>query len=301
VNHRLIKGFPGVLLAVFALNLSAAPASIGMVFTVTSPVPLVLKWVPGGEFRMGDLAGVGQEDEQPVREVTVAGFWMMRTEVTVTMFQRFVDQAGYDIPEGCGYFSDGWKLDSELTWASPGFAQSSDHPVTCVSWQDALAFSNWLSQETGLEFALPSEAQWEYAARAGARSLYSHGNTPEALCKRANGADRRALVHYPGFDVNDCDDGYTRTAPVSSYPANAWGIHDMTGNIWEWVADCWPADYAFAPLDGSAFTGGDCERRGYRGGAYGDVPFFLRVSARNRGYPGERRDDVGFRLVLNRW
>ena len=291
----------GVGLALLALDLTAVPAASPMAYTVSSPVSMTLRWVPGGEFRMGDLAGVGQKDEQPVRSVTVSGFWMMETEVTVGMFQRFVEESGYDIPGGCGYFFDGWKLDSDLTWASPGFSQSSGHPVTCVSWRDAMAFGHWLSQETGLEFALPNESQWEYAARAGSRSLYAHGNISDLLCQQANGADRRALGDYPDFDVNDCDDGYARTAPVASYPANGWGLYDMTGNVWEWIADCWPADYALVPRDGSAFAGGDCERRGYRGGAYGDVPFYLRVSLRNRGYPDERRDDVGFRMVLNRW
>jgi formylglycine-generating enzyme required for sulfatase activity len=286
------------LTALTAQAVSASQAATGMVYTVSSPIPLFLRWVPGGEFRMGDLSGTGQEDERPVRTVEVSDFWMMHTEVTVEMFRKFVVETGHDIAPGCGYFDDGWKTGDKLDWESPGFSQGPDHPVTCVSWEDAMAFSMWVSLETGLDFSLPTEAQWEYAARASTRSAFVHGPDAGELCAHANGADRRALSDYPGFDVNTCDDGFTRTAPVGSYPANAWGLHDMTGNVWEWVADCWPANYSSAPLDGTAFLGGACERRGYRGGAYGDVPFFLRVSLRNRGYPGERRDDVGFRLVL---
>ncbi len=287
------------LIALTAQGVSASQAATGMVYTVSTPVPMVLRWVPGGEFRMGDLNGTGQEDERPVRTVQVTDFWMMHTEVTVDMFRKYVAETGYEIPAGCGYFEDGWQTGEDLSWESPGFNQGPDHPVTCVSWEDAMAFSLWVSLETGLDFSLPTEAQWEYAARAATGSAFSHGSDPGELCEHANGADQRALADYPGFDVNTCDDGYTRTAPAGSYPANAWGLHDMTGNVWEWVADCWPSDYASAPRDGTAFLGGACERRGYRGGAYGDVPFFLRVSLRNRGYPGERRDDVGFRLVLN--
>ena len=247
---------------------------------------------------MGDLTGNGQEDERPLHTVDLGGFWMMTTEVTVTMFMRFVAASGHQVDSGCGYFSGGWQHDDALSWRAPGFVQGADHPVTCVSWHDAVAFAQWLSKETGLAFSLPSEAQWEYAARSGSSAIFSHGDRIAELCSHGNGADQRALAQYPGFDVNDCDDGYTRTAPVASYPANAWGLHDMTGNVWEWVADCWPADYASSPRNGTAARDGHCDRRGYRGGAYGDVPFFLRTSLRNRGYPAERRDDVGFRLVM---
>lgn len=301
MTYKLIITVLGVLLALVTLNLAASPSASSMGYTLSAPLPMLLKWVPGGDFHMGDLSGVGQEDERPVRTVSVPGFWMMSTEVTMDMFQRFVAATGHTVPAGCSYFSGGWKFDEALSWRAPGFVLGPDHPVTCVSWHDARAFADWLSLETGMTFNLPSEAQWEFAARAGTRSRYSFGDDPALLCKYANGADRRSLADYPDFDANDCDDGYTRTAPVGSYPANAWGLHDLTGNVWEWVADCWSADYAAMPLDGSARDEGDCGRRGYRGGAYGDVPFFLRIALRNRGNPAERKDDVGFRVVLSRW
>ena len=113
---------------------------------------------------------------------------------------------------------------------------------------------------------------------------------------------------YPWGDTLDRNlanlwSGGAATKPVDQFAdgATVAGAVQMIGNVWEWTADCWPADYAISGRDGSVFSGGDCERRGYRGGAYGDVPFFLRVSLRNRGFPDERRDDVGFRLVLNDW
>lgn len=249
---------------------------------------------------MGDLTGKGQSDERPARQVAIEGFWMMSTEVTVAMYQEFVARTKHDNEAGCGFFSAGWQVGPDLNWRNPGFEQQPDHPVTCVSWEDAQAFASWLSSSTGLNFQLPSESQWEYAARASRSTRFAHGNSIEALCDHANGADESALRDYPTFEVNTCDDGHTRTAPVASYPANHWGLHDMTGNVWEWVADCWPSDYADAPANGVANLTGSCERRGYRGGAYGDVPFFLRIALRNRGYADERRDDVGFRLVLSR-
>ncbi len=298
--RKLVITLAAAFPASFSSGTDTSPLSPETTYEISSPVPLLLKWVPGGEFRMGDLSGSGQADERPVRAVTLTGFWMMNTEVTVEVFQRFVSATDHDIPPGCDYFSGGWQTGEELSWRSPGFAQGPDHPVTCVSWQDAMAFAGWLQAETGLAFTLPNEAQWEYAARAGSMTRFIHGDEAAELCSHANGADQRALADYPDFDVNSCDDGYTRTAPVASFMANAWGLHDMTGNVWEWVADCWPAEYDSAPRDGESYQGGDCQRRGYRGGAYGDVPFFLRVSLRNRGYPGERRDDVGFRLVLNK-
>jgi formylglycine-generating enzyme required for sulfatase activity len=281
---------------VVAVSVAASGPSANKDLILSTPIKLSMSWVPGGEFQMGDLDGIGHDDERPVRSMTLPGFWMMQTEVTRAHFQRFISGTGYEISPGCGYFADGWTHGEALSWQDPGFAQGADHPVTCVSWRDASAFAQWLSDETGQLFTLPSEAQWEYAARARSTTPYSFGEDAGLLCAYANGADQRALVDYPGFDVIDCDDGHTRTAPVASYRANAFGLYDMTGNVWEWVLDCYNGSYQTA--SGTVDNQQNCERRVYRGGAYGDVPYFLRVALRNRGYPDERRDDVGFRLVV---
>lgn len=291
----------GLFLLVFSAgNAFAWQSSANMRYTLTSPFDLSMAWVAGGEFQMGDLAGTGQSDERPVRTIALPGFWIMHTEVTLNMFQHFVDATGYAMADGCGYFDGGWKQDQELNWRNPGFPQSQEHPVTCISWDDANQFASWLSDTTGQTFTLPTEVQWEYAARAQTGSAYSFGDNASLLCTYANGADQSALADYPDFDVTDCNDEYTRTAPVASYRDNAYGLHDMTGNVWEWVKDCYTQNYETAAAP-SGNSEPDCERRVYRGGGYGDVPFFLRVSLRNRGYPDERRDDVGFRLVLNKW
>jgi formylglycine-generating enzyme required for sulfatase activity len=266
---------------------------------VTDPFSFQLVWIPTGRFRMGDTSGRGQADEQPVREVTMQGFWMMRTEVTRAMFARFVEATGHDTGQGCWVHEGDWVVNEALDWRSPGFPQTDNHPVTCVSWHDAQAFINWLNQQTGRTFRLPTEAEWEYATRAGSDTVYYWGDSPALLCSHANAADRSALQDYPGFAVNDCDDGHVRTSPAASFASNPWGLHDLYGNVWEWVEDCWHPSYKGAPRDGSAVRTGECDRRGFRGGGYGDIPHFARSTLRNRGDSTHRKDDIGFRLVVS--
>ena len=238
-------------------------------------------------------------DEQPLREVDVSGFWMMRTEVTRGMFAHFAGDSGHHTGNRCWIHEGGWAEKDGLDWKAPGFSQSDDHPVTCVNWHDAQAFITWLNHKSGEAFRLPSEAEWEYAARAGSESVYYMGDEPDELCAHANAADKMALTHYPGFAVNDCDDGYVRTSPAASFAASPWGLYDIYGNVWEWVQDCWRASYAGAPTDGSAVLEGDCTRRGFRGGGYGGIPHFARSTLRNRGDARHRKDDIGFRLAIS--
>lgn len=264
---------------------------------ITNPFSFELVWIPAGRFRMGDIDGSGQADERPVREVVITGFWMMRTEVTRGMFARFVDATGHEMGEGCWEHDGEWVVNETLNWRSPGFVQTDAHPVTCVNWHDAQAFVAWLNRKTGQAFRLPSEAEWEYAARAGTDTIYYWGDSPALLCTHANAADRSALRDYPEFAVNDCDDGYARTSPVARFATSPWGLHDIYGNVWEWIEDCWNPSYAGATRNGRPDLAGDCARRGFRGGGYGDIPYFARSTLRNRGNAAHRKDDIGFRLV----
>ena len=224
------------LLALIVLAMSslvdAAENEAPATRVVTGPFDVHLAWIPAGRYNRGDVSGIGQSDEKPVREVLVPDFWMMSTEVTRGMYARFVEATGHDGGDRCWVFEDGWLERAGLDWRDPGFAQTDEHPVTCVNWHDAEAFSSWLGGETGVAFRLPSEAEWEYAARAGSDTPYYWGDDRAMLCTHANAADRRALEHYPGFDVNDCDDGYVRTSPVGSFDASPWGLFDVYGNVW---------------------------------------------------------------------
>ena len=158
------------------------------------------------------------------------------------------------------------------------------HPVIDVSWEDARAYAEWLSAETGERYRLPSEAEWEYAARAGTTTAYSWGNDIGQNRANCDGCGSR------------WDD--EQTVPAGSFAANAWGLHDMHGNVWEWVEDCWHDSYARAPADGSTWTrGGDCGRRVVRSGSWNNAPGYLRSADRLRDGVGNRYDDVGFRLA----
>lgn len=220
--------------------------------------------IPGGTFQMGDLNGGGSSYELPVHEVTVPSFAMGKYEVTFDEYDAFANDTGSALP------SDGdWGRGSR--------------PVINVSWDDAKAYAVWLSSRTGLSFRLPSEAEWEYAARAGSTTVYPRGDsigTGNANC-------------YGSY----CGDSFANTAPVGSFPANVFGLYDMHGNVWEWVEDCWNDDYQGAPIDGSAWTSGNCGSRVLRGGSWYGKPWYLRSAYRLRYSPVSRRIYFGFRLA----
>ena len=203
--------------------------------------------IPAGTFRMGCVSGRDcEDDEVPVHEVEVSSFALGAYEVTFEEYDRFAAATGGTRPEDRG-------------WGRGG------RPVIDVSWEDATAYAEWLSAETGERYRLPSESEWEYAARAGSATRYGWGD--DIGRNRANCAGCSGRW-------DDAD----RTAPTGSFVANAWGVHDMHGNVREWVEDCWHENYARAPRDGSAWTrGGDCGRRVLRGGSWDHVPRGLRL------------------------
>ena len=170
-------------------------------------------------------------------------------------------------------------------------------PVMNVSWDDAKAYVRWLSRKTGKEYRLLSESEWEYVARAGTKTARYWGESERGQCRYANGADREAKRHNSGWTTVDCDDGHYRTAPVGTYEANGYKLHDVLGNVWEWVEDCWNGSYSGAPTDGSAWESGDCSRRVVRGGSWDDEPWYLRSALRFRFTSGFRYVNVGFRVA----
>jgi formylglycine-generating enzyme required for sulfatase activity len=307
--------------------LAAAPAplvnSLGMPF-----VP-----IPAGEFMMGSdesPAALAQAwpaydpkrftdigDEAPVHRVRITRpFYLGQTEVTVGQFRRFLEASGYipeSVADGTGAYGynpaydpatttrgDAFEgRDPKYSWRNPGFAQDDSHPVVNVTWNDAVAMADWLSRSEGHVYRLPTEAEWEYAARAGTRTRYHSGDAPASLLNVANVFDADAVQNWKKWADYALDgrDGHAFTAPAGSYAPNAFGLHDMHGNAWEWTAD-WHDDgyYAISPVDdptGPA-TGSVRVRRG---GSWHTWSFYARASFRNWNTPGTRYTLVGMRLL----
>ena len=193
---------------------------------------------------------------------------------------------------------DACESDDGCGWLGPddeGWGRGR-RPVINVSWHDAQAYVRWLS-ETGEEYRLLSESEWEYVARGGTRTARYWGESSSGQCRHANGADHTAKRHQSGWTVASCDDGHYRTAPVGSFGPNAYGIYDALGNVWEWVEDCWNGSYGGAPRDGSAWESGECARRVLRGGSWHDSPGDLRSAYRDRNDSGRRNSSLGFRVA----
>jgi formylglycine-generating enzyme required for sulfatase activity/serine/threonine protein kinase len=265
--------------------------------------------IPGGTFRMGCVSGRDcEDDEKPARTVRIASFRMTRHEITVSQFRAFVEATDYrteaerDVgAQGCAIHNGSeWQWDGERDWRSPGFEQGPAHPVVCVSWNDAVAYAEWLSDRTGERWRLPTESEWEYAARSGSETAYHFGNDPEGLCRYGNVWDASAGRQFNWTGTASCDDGYAWTAPVGSFVSNGFGLHDMNGNVREWTADCWHESYAGGPSDGRAWGqegGGDCSRRVLRSGSWFSIPRSARSAYRYWATAGNRDDGRGFRLV----
>ena len=269
----------------------------GMVLRDCADCPELIV-VPSGAFSMGSTQG--QLDEQPLHEVRLSMFALGRYEVTRSEYQAFVMATGYT-NDGCNVVRDDGSLkrDARASWRAPGFQQEDRHPVVCVSWEDGQAYTQWLSSETGEQYRLPSEAEWEYGLRASTvtRRYWAAGSGTQ--CDFANGGDRALVRHLRGWPlpVVNCTDGVAHTAQVGSYRPNAFGLHDMLGNVWEWTADCWHDGYSGAPGDGSAWTrGGDCDRRVLRGGAWETTRSGLR-SANRYWYDNHGSNIWGFRIA----
>jgi sulfatase modifying factor 1 len=177
--------------------------------------------------------------------------------------------------------------------------QTDSHPVLCVSWNDARAYAQWLSRKTGKRYRLPTEAEWEYAARAGGTAARYWGDDPAQACRFANVADQSRIQTWAFGQKHECTDCHYFTAPAAAYAPNRFGLYDMIGNVWEWTDDCWNASYGGAPADGTAWTVGYCSQHVCRGGSWSTVPRFARSAARHKN-PADFRDNLtGFRLARN--
>ncbi|MFO0954799.1 MAG: bifunctional serine/threonine-protein kinase/formylglycine-generating enzyme family protein [Isosphaeraceae bacterium] len=324
-----------VLVVVVNMSMRHGQTVRGVVRRVPVPAPtptpvtdLSLVRVEPGSFVMGtpkvQSAKLGElfpetkatrfDHEQPAHRVRITRpFFLSAHEVTVGQFRRFVEATGYRTEaekNGLG----GWGLrgpaggvaqDPKFTWKDAGYPQTDRHPVVNVSWDDAKAYCDWLTKtegpRRGLRFRLPTEAEWEYACRAGTTGLFGASDDPETLARVANVVDAQGSTLFRVRESIRADDGHVRAAPVRSYRANGFGLHDMLGNVWEWCEDVYSAEYyTSAPFDdphGPPAASGESPPRVFRGGAWNLTPRAARPATRRSNLPAQCNLNLGFRVV----
>ena len=253
--------------------------------------------IPAGSFTMGS-SPVEQQwaathggnlksvaDESPQHVVTLRTFAISRYPVTRGDYAAFVRETRYPVGDGCGRTTSKWNKEAELNWQTPGFDQGDRDPVVCVGWSDALAYLGWLNSKVPGHssapgpYRLPSESEWEYAARAGSTGYFWWGD------------DESKASAHAWFKTNS--GGHTH--PVGLKPANAFGLYDVVGNVWQWTEDCYAESYAGAAPDGRAnATEKDCLRID-RGGSWQYPAWLLRSATRERNPADFRAVTMGFR------
>jgi formylglycine-generating enzyme required for sulfatase activity len=251
--------------------------------------------MPAGSFTMGSPASEWEreDDEGPRHQVTISNsFAVGKFEITRGQYASFITGTGYDSDNGCWVrVGSEWKPNAARNWANPDFQQTDQHPVTCVNWDDAQAFIDWVNKKTGRAYRLLTEAEWEYSARAGTSTPFSFGQDITTHQANFNGSST----------TTDEEPGLYRegTTEVGLFPANAFGLHDMHGNLWEWTQDCWNDSYEGAPTDGTAWAEGDCARHVLRGGSWTNLPQAVRSADRvkHSGDPANRGSVDGFRVA----
>ena len=235
-------------------------------------------------FQMGSEE---REEEQPIHEVIINyDFEIAQTPVTVGEFRAFVEDDGYvtEAEKGDGaYVWDGkeWNNKKDASWKNPYFEQSDEHPVVCVSWNDAQAYIEWLNKKTGETYRLPTEAEWEFSCRAGTTTKWHFGD------------DENELEKYAWYGRNNGDG----TESVATKEPNQWGLYDMHGNVWEWCLDDYEDNYNNTPRDGTGHKLEEKKYKSLRGGSWLNDAVYTRSSFRNWVNPANRDDDIGFRLL----
>jgi formylglycine-generating enzyme required for sulfatase activity len=263
--------------------------------------------LPPGKFTIGSpISEVGRgTDENPQKLVTIAyALAVGKYPVTRAEFAVFVVDTDRKLGPCEHWDGKTFAVEKGIYWSNV-FDQTDRHPVVCVSWEDSQAYVQWLSRKTGKHYRLLSEAEWEYAARAGTTTAWYWGNGDADQCRYANGADvsgkAQGVTAVAGAVT--CDDGYAYTSPVGSFLPNRFGLHDMAGDIGEWVEDCYHDTYRDVPNDGSAVE--SCmpkfkNARVMRGGAWNAIPAWLRSASRDIEVPQLRADSFGFRVATAR-
>ena len=308
------------------------PRRVGEVFSDCATCPEMVV-IPAGSFVIGssvaetdrehmaaegDTAAGPAEDGRPVTRVSrpQVSAWekpnptitiakplaLSRYEITLGQYRTFVAATNQTADGGCrAYNADGsaFVTVEGMTWRNPGFDQTDNHPVVCVNWIDAQRFVEWLSHETGATYRLPSEAEWEYAARAGTTTARYWGDGIADACTFANVGDLDLAdkLNWRNREFT-CRDGYVYTSPVGAYKPNAFGLYDVLGNVWEMVEDCWHWNHAARPVDGRPWDSKSCtEQRMNKGGSWSHYPWGTRSAVRNKSLPTTRFNTTGFRVA----
>jgi formylglycine-generating enzyme required for sulfatase activity len=265
--------------------------------------------IKAGTFPMGSPKDEKDRDEDETQhDVTLTtDYYLGLYTVTRGQFRAFVDDTKYkteaeadgDGGDGWDATTKNWKQDPKYSWQNAGFDQTDEHPVVNVSWNDAVAFCAWLSKKDGKTFRLPSEAEWEYACRAGTKTRFSFGDDEEDLLKYANVADKEFRTATGNDWGIKGSDGYAFTAPVGRFKPHAWGLHDMHGNVWQWCGDYYgPYDKVDGAKGHLQSTKQTDEYRVLRGGSWGDYPRDCRAAYRLRLAPANRSYIIGFRVCF---
>jgi len=298
---KLIKQIIPVLVSAASFQVMAGkPVQV-------KPIEPIMATIPAGSFEMGSAE---RQNTQPVHTVKIKEFSLGKYEVTVREFGQFVKATNYPVPTECRHELDGWfKRASKGNWETNALNTSDFQPVVCINWQSAKAYVDWLAKETGKPYRLPSEAEWEYAARAGTTTDYYFGDDKDGtkVCEYANTADlygenilqRDVNTTYFNWDngINQCSDGSAYASIVGMYKPNQHGLYDLISNVLEYTADCYVASYEGAPADGSPRKEEKCERRTTRGGSWhwNNFPLANRMSI-----PEDFAGGVdGFRVALD--
>jgi len=302
----------GAILSGIVLGTSAQAAddkTAGRVFKDCPTCPEMVV-VPPGNFTMGsdvinEMRAGEARPEGPARAVKIGySFAAGKNEITNGQYRAFIKATGITPSRDCSVGMN-QEVFEQVDFEGPLFGKkpADNEPVVCVSWNEAKLYAAWLSGVTGKRYRLLTEAEWEYAARAGSKAKWPWGDNDLDACKYENTFDLDTMAGMPaGSKVNweavKCKDGHARIAPVGSYQANAFGLNDMLGNVWEWTEDCSLKLYADKPVDGSAFqVPGVCERRAVRGGSWYTRQDRHRVSFRGRDPATDQAHHFGFRIA----
>jgi len=248
-----------------------------------------------------------RDEDEKQHYVRVSRFKLMVHEVTRGQFKYFINATGYRTDaeinsgdrKGCYVDKTGqgnFAYAADYSWRHPGFSQNDTHPVVCISWRDASKYAKWLSLKTGKKFHLPTEAQWEYAAKGGSTTSFYWGNDPQyhQLCHYANASDQTARKKYPQWSKKNCNDGRVYTSPKKHYKPNPKGLYDISGNVWEWTCSTYNSAYNGSEKHCAQGVNGE---RVLRGGSWFSGLWGMRSAYRFRNSVYERKFDTGFRLA----